>query len=574
MEVAMVEFIQTQNNFAHGEIDAEFFARNDISGVAKLENMDVLSGGGITRRPGLKAVASLYEEVRIIPFSVSETENYIVVVGDEYIDVLSQDGTRVQSLITPWTLDDVARLQYAQRFGTMIFVHPDYQPYVMSPKNNGFQIKQFSFSSNDDMTVNIPFMKFDDADGVTITVTSNAGGNNFATFTTNVNFWDSSRVGELLFLMGLQWQITSFIDAKTVVAQTNSTCTLPADPITDWYEAAFGDFRGWPCSITFHQDRLVFGGSRSHPSGIWMSQIGKHNNFAVGTGLDDEAIFITLVSGQRQQICTVVSSDNLQILTSVGEWAISNKPLTPSSINIKQHTSVGSIVSRYLPPQEIEGQTVFVAGNMFDIRELALDELGENYNANDLCALSKHLMNGPIDIAYNASEHKLFVVMADGTMSVLNKNSNLHISAWGKYKTDGKFKSVAVVGNITYVVVQRGANFVLEKFDDTALDDVGNAFDFCAWGLPLRASNHNVTRMHIRKISVRLLDTKSLFINDKRVVLPNEIYASGAPGFSGDMSITQLGTSHKCINSPWKIHGSDALPATILSVSMYGNYGI
>ena len=142
----MVEFIQTQNSFAHGEIDAEFFARNDVSGVAKLENMDVLPGGGITRRPGLKTVAALDEEVRIIPFSVSETENYIVVVGDEYIDVLSKDGTRVQSLITPWTLSDIGQLQYAQRFGTMIFVHPDYQPYVMSPKNNGFQIRQFTWS--------------------------------------------------------------------------------------------------------------------------------------------------------------------------------------------------------------------------------------------------------------------------------------------------------------------------------------------------------------------------------------------------------------------------------------------
>ncbi|MBO4626165.1 MAG: hypothetical protein J5679_02740 [Alphaproteobacteria bacterium] len=571
----MVDFIKTQNNFAHGEIDAEFFARDDIAGVAKLVNMDVVSGGGLTRRAGLKKVANLNGLARIIPFSVSENENYIIVIGNRYLDVLSTDGTRVQSLVSPWSTADTDKLQYAQRFGTIIFVHPDYQPRVMSPKNNGgFELNIFGFSSNDDMSVNIPFMQFDDALGITITVTSNAGGNNFATFTTNRNFWKPECVGELLFLMNKQWEITSFVDAQTVVAHTNSTYVVPANPITEWYEAAFSGYRGWPCSITFHQDRLIFGGSRSYPSGIWMSQVGRHNNFSSGTGLDDEAIFITLVSEQRQQICTVVSSDNLQVLTSCGEWAISNKPLTPSSVNVKQHTYVGSSVSRYLAPQKIEGQTVFVSGNLQDIRELSLDELGEHYNANDLCAMSKHLMNTPIDIAYNSLEHKLFVVMDDGTMSVLNKNVNLRISAWGKYETSGDFISVAVVDDITYVVVQHDNNFVLEKFDASALDDVGVVFDFCACGLPLRASNHNVSHLRVRKISVRLINTKSLCINDKRVELPDEIYEPGADGFSGDVSMSGLGTTHDCINSPWKIHGMDALPATVLSISMYGNYGI
>ena len=115
---------------------------------------------------------------------------------------------------------------------------------------------------------------------------------------------------------------------------------------------------------------------------------------------------------------------------------------------------------------------------------------------------------------------------------------------------------------------------MLEKFDESVMDDVGVAFDFCACGLPLHASGHNVSHVRIRKISARLLNTKSLFINDKRVNLPNEIYAAGAPGFSGDVSLSQLGTSHDCIDSPWKIHGCDALPATVLSISMYGNYGI
>ena len=253
----------------------------------------------------------------------------------------------------------------------------------------------------------------------------------------------------------------------------------------------------------------MFGGSPTWPSGVWLSQVGRHKNFNVGTGLDDEAIFITLMSQQRQQICTVVSSDNLQILTNAGEWAISSKPLTPSAVDIKQHTSVGSVASRYLPPQKVEGATVFISSTRRDIRELSLDALGENYNARDLCTQAKHLMQNPVDISYNDDTRQLFVVMENGDMAVLNQNSALGISAWARYKTQGQFKSVASMSGTTYVVVKRGDDFWLEKFSDDALQDAGQYdFSYTASAMPLRASGHNAQMTRIKKISVRVLDTK------------------------------------------------------------------
>ena len=570
----MVDFIKTQNTFFNGEVSPEFFAHDILSGLSRLENMDVLAGGGLARRPGLRKIVDLTSGAKLVTFSVSDNEQYIIALADERIWVFSPDGTLVQTIISPWPYDDVACLQYAQRFGTIIFVHPDYQPRILKKTPNGFVLNTFEFSVNDNMTQNMPFMKFDDADGITITVTANDGGANYATFTTSGDFWTEDCVGEHILLMGLQWRIVSVTNVRVAVAYTNSAYTLPESPITDWQESAFSNRRGWPCSITFHQNRLVFGGSRDWPSGVWMSQVGKHNNFSVGTGLDDEAIFITLTSQQRQQICTIVSSDNLQILTSVGEWAISNKPLTPSSVDIKQHTSVGSMASRYLPPQKIEGSTIFVSRNMHDIRELSLDELGDKYNANDLCAMSKHLMHGPVDMAYNPGSRQLFVVMGDGTMSVLNQNAALGISAWGRYITDGEFLSVTVLDDETYVVVRRGESLSIEVFDKDALSDGDFDFSFYASGLPLRASGHNVSRLRIRKIVVRVLNTKSLFINGSRITLPNDVYSDDSDGFSGDVSIGMLGTGHECINAPWEIHSNEQLPATILSVSMFGNYGI
>lgn len=571
----MANFIKTQNSFANGEVAPEFYARDNINGLARMENMDVIAGGGLRRRRGLVHVTAIDSIARLVPFSVSDTENYLLALTDGHI-MAYRDGVRVGDMISPWQYDDLAKLQYAQRFGTMIFVHPDYQPQTLRKTGTGFEITPFGFARNDaDMTVNMPFVKFDDAEDIKITVQTHSSGNNYARLITNKSFWTSENVNGRLELIGKQWLVTQYVSPTEVVAYTNGTYNLPTSAVSDWREAAFGTRRGWPCSITFHQDRLVFGGSRSWPSGIWMSRVGRHNNFNIGTGLDDEAIFVTLLSQQRQQICTVVSSDNLQILTNVGEWAISNKPLTPAAVDVKQHTSVGSVTSNYLPPQKVEGATVFISGSKKDIRELSLDDLGENYNANDLCGLAKHLMNSPVDIAYNDADKQLFVVMADGTMAVLNHNSALGVSAWGKYKTDGKFLSVASMDGETFVAVRRGDGITIEKFASDALCDAEtHDFEFTASALPLRGSGHNASRMRIRKITVRVLDTKTLFINGTRVTMPNHIYNDASPGFSGDVSHNLLGSHHDCMCSPWQISSADAQPVTILSVTTHGQYSV
>lgn len=569
----MTEFMKTQNSFADGEVSAEFFIRDNLNGLSCLENMDVIAGGGLRRRRGLQSFATLNSSGRLIPFSVSESENYLLALIDGHLKIYN-NSELVRDLLVIWDFADVEKIQYAQRFGTMIFVHPDYRPYVLTKTDSGFQLSEFAFEVNDaDMFENMPFMKFDDASGVKITVTKNSAGNNYATFTTNKDFWRADNVGTRIMLLDKQWQITEYTSPTVVTAYTNSQYTLPSKPVSDWTESAFSARRGWPCSITFHQDRLVFGGSKSWPSGIWMSCVGRHNNFNVGTGLDDEAIFLTLMSDQRQQICTVVSSDNLQILTNVGEWAISSKPLTPSVVDVKQHTSVGSVASRYLPPQKIEGATVFISNTEKDIRELSLDALGENYNARDLCAVSKHLMNMPIDLSYNEDARQLYVVMINGDMATLNQNSALGISAWARYKTAGQFKSVATIGGVTYVIVQRGEEYCLERFSDDALNDA-DSYDFAytAASLPLHASGHNVRTFRIRKISARILNTKTLFINGARVEFPNEIYASDSNGYTGDVSVNLLGTQHNGTVAPWVISSDEQFPATILSVSMSGSY--
>lgn len=570
----MGNFLKTQNSFSFGEISPEFYASNNSNGLSELENMDVLESGALRRRPGLQKIKNVSSGAIIVPFPITESEKYLLVIYNMYMDVYCNDE-KITTVNTPWMVPDLAKLQYAQRFNKIFFTHPDYAPRVLTRVGNTFNLSVFAFSTGDNGVINMPFMKFDDATNVNITITTNNLGNNYATFTTNVDFWTQDAINERVYVDGKYWTIAAVQDERNATAFINGSYTVPDAPVTDWYESAFSDKRGWPACVSFHQNRLIFACTNSAPNSVWMSKVGDYYNFNAGTGLDDEAISVTLLSTQHHQICTIVSSDKLQILTSVGEWAISNSPLTPSNVNIKQHTSVGSISDRYLPPQKIESSTVFISESGKDIRELDLDVIGENYSATDLCSYSKHLMNNPVSMAYNQNTHQLFVVMDDGSMRVLNKYVSTDISAWATYITDGLFKYVCVLDNTTYVIVKRGTKSALEKFDSGCLKDVDTyGFSCTISAFPMIVNGHGPKKIRARKISVRVINTKTLFVNGYRVEIPNEAFVDNSLGYTGDLVINLLGTENDTLKPLWTISSSEQLPMTILSVTIDGTYVI
>ncbi len=570
----MGNFLKTQNNFSCGEISPDFYATNNGKGLSKLENMDVLESGGLTRRPGLKKIANVVNGAIIVPFPISESEKYLLIIYNITTEIYHNDE-KIATINSPWHTEDLSKLQYAQRFNQIFFVHPDYSPCVLTKTGDVFSINNFVFASNEIGEAKVPFTRFDDTKDISITITSSTIDYNHVTFTTSADFWTENSLGLRFYAIGKQWVITEVQSARIAIASTNGDFSYPQNAVTDWQESVFSNKRGWPISVSFHQNRLIFGGTKSMPNCLWMSKVGDYHNFDTGTGLDDEAIYVTLLSAQHHQICTVVSSDKLQVLTSVGEWAISNSPLTPSNVNVKQHTSVGSVATRYLPPQQIEGRTVFIAESGKDIRELDLDVLGESYNATDLCVFAKHLMNTPISVAYNQTTHQLFVVMNDGYMSVLNKYSNTDIAAWGKYLTDGDFKYVCVLDNYTYVIVSRNETTTLEKFDASCLKDADNYnFSYTISAFPMIVNGYCPKKIRVRKISVRVINTKTIFVNSYRLEIPNDVYADGNSGYKGDLSMNFLGTQNDTTQPMWTIASDEQLPATILSVTTDGWYSI
>jgi hypothetical protein len=246
-----------------------------------------------------------------------------------------------------------------------------------------------------------------------------------------------------------------------------------SDPTTEWDELAFSNARGWPVAVTFHQDRMVIGGSRDLPNGLWLSKTGQSFNFDLGEGLPDEGISFRLAADDRPSIRALVASRNLQVFTSTGEWVVAGAPLTPEDIQVQRQSRIGAPRDRQVPPRDVDGATLFVARNGHELREFLFVDTEQAYQAADLALLAQHLVRNPVDQAFDQKRRLFLLVNEDGSLATIALYRNADIAAWSLQETDGRVLSAAVVGDETMVLVDRSGSVRIERLDDELMVDAG-----------------------------------------------------------------------------------------------------
>lgn len=98
-----------QRSFAGGEITPELYGRIDLTkfqtGLAECQNFVILPHGPAHARPGtqfIKEVKTSSKKTRIIPFTFSTTQTYVVEFGDQYIRFYTNAGQLVTGSVTAW----------------------------------------------------------------------------------------------------------------------------------------------------------------------------------------------------------------------------------------------------------------------------------------------------------------------------------------------------------------------------------------------------------------------------------------------------------------------------------------
>lgn len=224
--------------------------------------------------------------------------------------------------------------------------------------------------------------------------------------------------------------------------------------------------RGYPKTACFYEGRLVLGGTKSKPQSLIFSKSGSFFDFDIDDGDDDEAIFVTISSRKLNDIVDVFPGRNLQVFTSGAEFAVTSKPVTPSSASVAPQTSNGA---SNIEVQEVDGSTIFVDRNGKSLRDFVFSFNEDAYVTQDLSVLASHLIAQPIDMALLTGTQSddanwLFFVNADGNGTILNTLRAQDITGFTRWENDGDIKGVCVVDEDLYLITERTINSVVVKF--------------------------------------------------------------------------------------------------------------
>lgn len=463
---------QFYTNFTAGEITPLLSSRVDSNayknGVKSLKNFRILSQGGIRRRGGLRYL----QELSDIPYQTEtyiydEDEAYILLFSNARLDIVDvTDPTNIADTITscPWTTAMIGELKVAQSGDTMIVVHPDIPMQKLTRTSaSTFSLDVYAFDTHDGF-IHQPYYKFADP---AVTLDPDSTTTNNQTITASSAIFSSAWVGEEIEFTD-ENNVVHHIEVIAYISATEITGKFDTAPhnhaaVTTWKEQVFNTRRGYARSVTFHDQRLIFGGSRDLPNHLFMSKVGEFYNFDIGVGLDDQSIQIQIAENQISEIKSLGSFRHLTVFTSEQELYVptsENKPLTPTTISVKKQTSYGS---GEVNPVEFDGAMVFLTKSKGAIREFVYSDVNQAYNADALTLLSPHIIGTPTQMASQREaedqmEAYMYLVNSAGRMPVFMSIRKEQLQGWSEWSTQGAFKNVVVVNRRVYCVCERTIN--------------------------------------------------------------------------------------------------------------------
>ncbi len=530
----MTRIRNMKTTFTAGEVSRDLLGRGDLraydNGALALRNVFINPTGGVTRRFGLRYIDAAAGNGKLISFEFNTQQTALLVITDSKIDIYS-NGIKEASISAPWDLSQIPQISWTQSADTLLLTHPDIPPKKLVRSGLGvWSISDWSFFTDNNI-VNQPYFKFVDSE-VTLTPSGITGS---ITLTASAAVFTLEHEGTRMRVNGREVEITDF-DSPTVITVTVIEGLPDTNATIDWFEQAFSAARGYPVTVAFHQDRLVIGGSRDLPNRLWFSKSGDLFNFDLGTGLDGEAIEFSILSDQVNAIRAVFSSRHLQVFTSGAEWMVTGDPLTPSAVQIRRQTRTGSRIDRYIPPVNVDGATLYVDRAGRGVYEYLYTDLEAAYTSTDLALLSRHIIESPVDQDYDQKNRLLYVVREDGKFASLTVFRAEKVSAWTLHETDGLVKSVSVVGDTVYMLIDRDGVYFIEQFDDGLYLDGALSGQVSTPATIWSGLNH--------------LEGKSVSILSDGVVVQDQIVQSGSVTLNEPASMVQIGLSYTHIIEP------------------------
>jgi len=475
-------------SFTAGQLSPRMEGRTDFqkyfSSGKTINNFVVQPHGPVTRRPGTHFVAEVKDsskDVRLIPFSFSTTQTYILEFGDQYIRFYKDNGQIVSGasayeISSPYLEAELFDIKFAQSADVMYLCHPNHSVRKLSRTGHtAWTLTEVDFQNG----------PFQDHNTTSTTMTAShtsvgSSGNLTLSSTTGVNNnqgWLSTDVGRLVHLKDGHYKITS-VTSTTVAVATSVVAPSSASATDDWALGAFSDTTGHPRCVTFFEQRLVFAGTTEQPQALFFSVSGDYENMDDnyhGATTDSSAMIYTIASNQVNAIQSIKATRTLIVMTTGGEFTVTSggtaAPITPTNLNIRKQSNYGSAG---IDAISIGNSTLFVQRAKRKLRELAYNFDTDGYIAPDLTILSENIsLSGIIQMDYQQEPFSIvWCVRSDGKLIGMTYNRLQDVVAWHEHDFGGvnsKCKSIGIIDVDTdedqvWVVVERTINGATKKY--------------------------------------------------------------------------------------------------------------
>jgi len=503
----MSRFVSIQTNFSTGELDPLLRARVDLTAYAnaleEATNVVCQPQGGIRRRPGLRYLSSLPNSstesaangVRLVEFEFSTSDSYMLCFTHNRMYIFKNEAlvTNINGTGNPYLSTSgvglvgsvLNNIVWTQSADTLIVVHQDVAPIKIVRGAN-----DYSWTASTIAFDTYPSYAF------TATTTNPAGTltpsavSGKVTLTASSGVFSSGSVGQYVNATPqgrakiVKYNSTTSVDAITEFPFFNTSAIANGSwEYESGYENVWSSTRGYPRSVTFHEGRLYFGGSKSRPSTIWGSKVGLFFDFLATEGLDDDAVEATLDTNTFNAIVDIISGRDLQVFTTGGEFYVPQNgldPITPTNFFVKTASRNG--IKEGIRVQQLESGTLFVQRQGKSLNEFAYTDTQLTYVTQKISLLAGHLLRTPTRMALRRSvatdENDLLLITNtdDGTMAVFSLLRAQNVIAPSKFTTvDAYFIDVGVDISTIYTVVKRNVNgtnqYYVEVFDNDLLTD-------------------------------------------------------------------------------------------------------
>ena len=356
--------------------------------------------------------------------------------------------------------------------------------------------------------------------------------------------------------------INSVASGTSAGATVNKWLGSTITATTQWSEGAFSVLRGYPRTVTFYQQRLVYGGTNHQPNTIWASRVDDFDNFQLGTK-EDDAVSFTIASNEGNRINWLFGQRGLIVGTSGDEWTVSGAsdgdPFSATNISARRQASYGS---KYMRAVLLNDVLLFVQRRGRKVRELTYSFEKDGWLAPDLTVLAEHITQGEItELAFQQQpDAVLWSVRGDGQLIGMSYERDQEVVAWHRHLTDGEFESVATVYGLdsnddeVWFCVKRTINGQTKRYIERFKSDFRAQFDNETkedwWYLDCAARYSGTPATVITGLSH--LEGKSVGILADGAVQPSKTVSGGQITLDTAASKVLVGLSYTSLIQPMK----------------------